>query len=69
MPVEGWNVVVPFGKHKGQDLESVPCTYLAWMARECRGFMEAKHLLFLKKLDEYLKLPCVQRELERRRSK
>jgi uncharacterized protein (DUF3820 family) len=69
MPVDGTQVIVPFGKYKGEDLESVPCTYLQWMAENCRGFMEARHMLFLKQLDEYLRLPCVQQEIERRTSR
>ena len=39
-------LIMPFGKHKGKDIEEVPDDYLLWLLDQCETFGE---------LNDYLK--------------
>lgn len=46
------SVAMPFGKHKGKDLEDVPSSYLRWLAGEVN---QQQHAELLKAAEAELK--------------
>ena len=50
--------IMPFGKHKGQTMESVPASYLAWLKDQgcdhpgVRGYIEESWTAILKELPD-----------------
>ena len=30
-------MIMPWGTHKGEELESIPSSYLGWLARDCEN--------------------------------
>lgn len=62
--VDGTQVVIPFGKHKGLTLEDIPCTYLDWLVGE--EWFQDKFPDLYSDVGDYLDDPAVKRELERR---
>ena len=53
-------ITIPFGKHKGKELNEVPLLYLDWM----RG-IELQENDFKAALNSYLSDPSIEREIDR----
>lgn len=54
------NYKLEFGKHKGKTLSEIPLTYLDWLIGQDWLYESVKE-----KIENYLKTPSIQRELER----
>lgn len=44
---------IPFGKHKGRDIEDIPTSYLEWVI--CESWFEEKYPLLVEEIDDEIK--------------